>query len=273
MDCRSTAAQGGHASELDTLNALPRRVYGHLLALPNRVIGDSHKHDWIQLSYASQGVLQVTTEEGRFTAPPRRAVWVPAGVIHAVSCSRGTEVRSLYIQPSAVQVDWTRCRVLAVQPLLRELIRSFARLPEHYDEQGPEGRLVDVLLDQLVCAPEAGLVLPWPRDARLRELCAHLQKSPHSTRSLGDFARQLNLSDKTVSRLFLQETGLSFRLWRQRARLLAALPLLERGDRVTDVALACGYESLSAFIAAFRLQMGATPSDYFARRPRPGPPG
>ncbi|MCE6982187.1 helix-turn-helix domain-containing protein, partial [Pseudomonas frederiksbergensis] len=65
---------------------------------------------------------------------------------------------------------------------------------------------------------------------------------------------------------FQRETGLSFRLWRQRMRLLSALPALERGERVTDVALACGYESLSAFIAAFGKQFGLPPGEFFRAR-------
>ena len=63
--------------------------------------------------------------------------------------------------------------------------------------------------------------------------------------------------------LFQRETGLSFRAWRQRLRLLAALTPLERGERVTDVALACGYDSTSAFISAFRQQFGCTPGEFF----------
>ena len=55
---------------------------------------------------------------------------------------------------------------------------------------------------------------------------------------------------------------MSFRQWRQRSRLLAALPLLERGMRITDVAIECGYDSLSAFIAAFGALLGCTPGDY-----------
>ena len=39
--------------------------------------------------------------------------------------------------------------------------------------------------------------------------------------------------------------------------------LLEQGQPVTDVALACGYESTSAFIAAFRQQFGETPGEFF----------
>ena len=86
-----------------------------------------------------------------------------------------------------------------------------------------------------------------------------MQAHPDSRKTLLDHGQELGVSEKTLSRLFLQQTGLNFRLWRQRARLLAALPLLERGVRITDVALACGYDSMSAFIAAFRDQMGATP--------------
>lgn len=71
------------------------------------------------------------------------------------------------------------------------------------------------------------------------------------------------MSEKTLSRLFVQQTGLTFRAWRQRLRILVALPMLERGDRVTDVAIACGYDSMSAFIAAFRLFTGVTPGEAF----------
>src|SRR5690606_41943711 len=79
-------------------------------------------------------------------------------------------------------------------------------------------------------------------------------------------------SERTLSRLFLRETGLTFRAWGQRLRLLSALPALERGERVTDVALGCGYESLSAFIAAFREQFGATPREFFRHARREKPP-
>ena len=255
--------QGAGISDLKALKTLPRPVYGHVLGLSNRAIGHRHSHAWAQLSYATQGVIEVATEKGRFIAPPLCAIWVPAGVPHGVRCSRNTEIRSLYMDPAVIAQQWTQCRVVAVTPLLRELIRAFSELPVEYDEHGADGRLARVLVDQLAGAPEIGLALPWPADARLRRICADLQAHPDSRRNLDQYSKKLNLSERTLSRLFLQHTGLSFRLWRQRSRLLSSLPLLERGDRVTDVALACGYDSMSAFIAAFREQMGATPRDFF----------
>lgn len=252
------------AAQLKALRMLPRPVYGHASALPNQAIQRRHSHSWAQLSYAVHGVVEVTTSAGRFVAPPLRAVWIPAGVPHGVRCSKDTEIRSLYIDEVAAPQAWKRCRVLVVGALLRELIRAFSVVPIEYDEQGPDGRLANVLLDQLACAPEAELMLPWPKDARLRKLCSRLQAHPDNRQTLLLFSRELGVSDKTLSRLFRQQTGLSFRLWRQRSRLFSALPMLERGERVTDVALACGYESMSAFVAAFREQMGATPGEFFS---------
>ena len=55
---------------------------------------------------------------------------------------------------------------------------------------------------------------------------------------------------------------MTFRQWRRQARLLAALERLTAGEPVTSVAMAIGYESTSAFIAAFREGFGETPKRY-----------
>ncbi len=62
-------------------------------------------------------------------------------------------------------------------------------------------------------------------------------------------------------RLFPRATGLSFRNWRQRMRLLSSLALLEAGENVTEAALGCGYESTHAYIAAFKQVFGPTPGE------------
>jgi len=264
MKRRQTDIEAAGVDELAALPRLPRPVYGHVLGLSNRAIGRRHRHPWVQLSYAAKGVVEVITDSGRYVAPPRHAVWVPPAVPHAVRCVEGTEIRSLYIDPAALAAPGAACRVLAVAPLLRELIRGFSEFPVEYEEDGAQGRLAAVLLDQLAAAPEADRALPWPLDARLRRICRELQARPDSARTLAEHAVRLAVSEKTLSRLFLQQTGLSFRAWRQRLRILSALPLLERGERVTDVAIACGYDSMSAFIAAFRWFAGVTPGEFFA---------
>ncbi|MBV6272506.1 helix-turn-helix transcriptional regulator [Alcaligenaceae bacterium CGII-47] len=244
---------------LKHLPILPRPVYGSAQALPNQALSYRHQHDWAQLSYAPHGFLHIDTDRARFVALPQRAIWIPPGLSHSVKSTTDTVIRSLYLDTRAIALNWTECRVLVIQPLLHELILTFSTLPIEYDESGPQGRLVQVLIDQLADAPDVDTVLPWPTDKRLLRVCQDQQQYPDTNKTLLKYSQELGISDKTLSRLFLQQTGLSFRQWRQRSRLLAALPMLERGERITDVAIACGYESLSSFIATFREAMGITP--------------
>ena len=97
-------------------------------------------------------------------------------------------------------------------------------------------------------------------------LCLALLAAPGDQRTLGEWARTVNASERTVARLFQSETGLSFGAWRQQARLLEAMGRLGGGAPVTQVALDLGYDSVSAFSAMFRRAAGASPSAYRHRR-------
>lgn len=247
--------------QLSDLTTLPRPLYGQRDSLPNVALDYRHRHPWGQLSHALHGVLQVRTDNARLVVPPHRAVWIPAELAHRVSSTPQACIRSLYVDPALALWPGEGCRVIAVDPLLRELIRAFGELPVEYDLDGADGRLAEVLLDRLRQAQELDLVLPQPRDPRLRALCRKATARPWAAIGLGDASLKAGVSEKTLSRLFLKETGMTYRTWRQRMRLVSALPALERGERVTDVALACGYESLSAFIAAFGKLFGLSPGD------------
>lgn len=124
------------------------------------------------------------------------------------------------------------------------------------------GRRVFRRDDQLAGAREVNLVLPMPADLQLRQLCRSVQARPSERVNLRAWSERFGVSEKTLSRRFLRETGLTYRAWDMRMRLLSALPGLERGERVTDVALACGYDSLSAFISAFGKLFHATPGEF-----------
>lgn len=256
-------SRNGHNSPvhrpIPQLPHLPRPLYARVESLAQPAATDWHSHPWAQLSYATQGVLSVHTRTGRFLAPPQRAILVPPDLPHAVLSSPRTEMRSLYLEPHVVEWAEEHCMVLEITPLLRELISAFGQVPAEYALEGADARLVDVLLDQLRVAPRTGLFLPWPSDPRLQAACEQLYQSPERSVSLQHWSQELSVSEKTLSRIFLRETGIGFRAWYQRLRLLHALPLLDQGQSVTDVALACGYESTSAFIAAFRQQLGMTP--------------
>lgn len=250
------------------LQALPRPIFSRHESLAPGLVTPRHRHPWGQLSYALSGVLEVRTPDGGHVAPPMCAVWLPAGLEHEVLNRGRTEMRSLYVRADAAAGLPPRCLVLAVSPLARELILRVAHLPADYDEQGPAGRLVAVLLDELAAqaarAP-AALDLPLPGDRRLQQLCAALQQRPDDGRSLAEWGLQVGASERTLARLFRQHTGLGFAAWRQRLRLLQALPLLQAGQPVGRVALALGYTSTPAFVAAFKARFGQPPGRWAGR--------
>ncbi len=230
---------------------------------------DRHSHDWAQLVYASEGVMTVQTEEGTWVVPSERAVWIPAGVGHSIAMSGRVSMRTLYIEPRLVRSLPPRCCVVAVPALLRHLILHVMTIGALRREVSEHRRLVAFLLDQLRLLPAAPLDLPLPRDARALRVAARLRDEPGDTTRVDSIARQAGASRRTLERIFQNETGMSLGRWRQQARLLQAMRLLAGGESVTSTALEVGYESVSAFIAAFSSTLGTTPGRYYRRPPRP----
>jgi AraC-like DNA-binding protein len=224
---------------------------------------EHHAHDWAQLVYACEGVMSVQTEDGIWVVPSHRGVWIPAGVGHSIAMSGWVSMRTLYLAPAVVRGLPRRCCVLPVPPLLRELIlHAVAKGPLHRDVP-EQRRLIDFLRDQLRTLPVMPLELPMPRDARALRLAQRWQEEPAAVAPLDDLVHTAGASRRTLERIFQRETGMSLGRWRQQARLLHAMRLLARGETVTTTALEVGYESPSAFIAAFSLVLGTTPGRYY----------
>ncbi|MDH7976037.1 AraC family ligand binding domain-containing protein [Sphingomonas sp. AR_OL41] len=84
--------------------------------LPGGATIAPHAHDWHQLIYASAGVMTVTTEAGSWVVPPNRAVWVPAGMRHAIRFAGHSHFRTLYLMPGWRERLPVACLVVAVSP-------------------------------------------------------------------------------------------------------------------------------------------------------------
>jgi AraC-like DNA-binding protein len=222
-----------------------------------------HSHTRAQLIFAIRGVMTVSTEQSRFIVPPQRALWMPGGMQHSILMSGAVSMRTLYVQEKGARGLPGRCRVLAVSPLLRELIVRATALPVLYDEKGADGRLMQMILDEIANLPTVPLDLPMPSDKRLLRLCAALIDDPADPRTLEEFAQEANASARTLARLFRSETDMSFGAWRQQLRLLEAVRRMAAGAPVTTIALDLGYASPSAFAAMFRKTLGVPPSRYF----------
>ena len=227
--------------------------------------GTPHKHRKGQLVYVSEGVLRVQTDGGMWIVVPQRGVWLPPNVMHRGVSRRGFTLCTLYVDAECAQALPKHCCTLTITPLVRELLLQGARLGWRYPGAASQMRLLSVLLEQIAALPHAPLHLPEPRDRRLRAITAALHAEPASNDCLDQWAARVGASSRTLARLFVKETKLTFASWRQQLRLLVALEQLAHGHSVTAAALDAGYQDASAFIAMFRRALGVTPGRYFDR--------
>jgi AraC-like DNA-binding protein len=229
-----------------------------------------HFHDRDQLVFASRGVMTVRTSRGSWVVPALRAVWIPEKMPHSIVMSGKVAMRTLYLRPRLAASLPRECCVVRVPALLKELILHACACRSLSRRIAAQAHLIDVLLDQLRAIEVAPLQLPLPGDLRAQRVADILLRNPSDPRPLAVLARSSGASRRTLERLFVEATAMTFGKWRQQLRLMHGMRLLGGGARVTDAALEAGYSTPSAFIAAFRRALGATPGQYFRESPRDG---
>lgn len=216
-----------------------------------------HHHEDHQLIYASSGVLEVFVPDGTWFTPPVRAVWVPGGTIHHWQVHGTTTVHLVGI-PSAMMPPADHMPTLvAVGPLFREL--TIACSQNGHAETPAARRLLRVLVDRIQPSPHAPTMLPTFREQRLRDVQAALEADLTTSPGLAELGRRVGASERTLSRLFHDEVGMTYTVWRNQLRLHMASLMLAEGKTVSQTASACGYSSASAFVTAFRTAFGTTP--------------
>ena len=246
----------------DAYQEVPRPVGAMARDLPPAYEIPWHSHPRFQLIFAVRGVMTIDTRDATWMVPPQRAVWMPPKMAHRVKTSGEVRMRTLYIEPAAAKRMPNGCEVFEVTPLLRELILRATELPLEYEERGPAGRVMRLLLDELAALPRLPYNLPMPKTAPLDAICARLMEAPNEAATLEDLAARHGTTARTLARHFRRQTGMSFAEWRRRARLLRALGWIAEGRPILAVALDLGYDSPSAFSAMFRRELGAPPSHF-----------
>lgn len=228
---------------------------------------DWHVHASHQLAWAPTGVLMVRTESTAWVLPPTRALWIPAGVRHETLSTTSATMQAVYVRPDGCPIGWADCTPVAAGRLLAELIGYLA---DPQLDPAARARGEAVVVDLLHPVAMATIDVPMPHEERAKAVADALRQSPDDNRTLEEWGREIGASERTLARAFLADTGLSFGRWRTRLRLSAALADLGANVPVSTVSHAVGYESTSAFVAAFRRETGLTPAAYFRSTDQPG---
>jgi AraC-like DNA-binding protein len=226
---------------------------------PDRHKVMAHRHGRAQLLHALTGVVTVSTDAGRWMVPPDHAMWIPAGVVHAVEMLGDVSMRSVYVREDAATGLPLGLRAVGMTELMRSLLIEAVAMAPSQTPDRRQSLLLELVIEEIAHLPERPLGLPMPTDPRLAVLCREFLAAPSARASIDAWARRAGMSRRTFTRAFQHQTGLGLSAWRQQACLFAALPRLAEGEPITTVALDLGYESVPAFITMFKRMLGAAP--------------
>ena len=228
-----------------------------------------HVHRKGQLILTLHGAVTCTTGNEIWIVPPNCGVWIPGGVPHSARATVNARLNYLFVEPGAATLPENSC-TLAISPMIHEMIERLARERADYPADSHAARIARVVLDELAEMPRERFNLPISSHPKIRAIADALTAEPSDRSTLDDWAKRVAMSERSLARLLISETGLTFGRWRQQLHLIVALRELASGEAVQNVAAALGYDSVNAFITMFKKALGSTPAQYFAQRNVPG---
>jgi len=221
-----------------------------------------HAHERGQLSVVLKGTMRIRCRGGWWLAPAGRGIWIPAGTEHSASYSEMASFVLLKIAPQAAAMPLT-VRSIAVSDLLRELSLEIVRSGPGKREQEDAALMSSLILRRIRHAEATPfLFLPSGNDARVLRVTEFLRNDPANAASFDVLAKMAGSSRRTLSRLFLADTGMTFARWRDHLRIVAALDMLVRQVPIVQIAMELGYSSQSSFTTMFTRMIGVSPGRY-----------
>ena len=226
---------------------------------PGQVI-DWHAHDWLQLAFATTGVLHIQTQHQSWMVPTHRAVWIPPGLPHRIEMYGRVFMQTLYFPTSLQVFDEQQCKAVNVSSLMRELILHVCELGIISSDTHEHRCMIQVVASMAKKMVTAPFMLPLPNDQRATDVAKRILEDPSFP--ISHYLQDAGCSLRTLQRIFSTETGTSLGRWHSQAKLMVSLRLLSNNRSVTHVALDLGFESPSAFIHCFKKSFGFTPGKY-----------
>jgi AraC-like DNA-binding protein len=189
---------------------------------------------------------------------------VPPGVQHAIEVVSASNLRTVYFAPALVEkcpgfARHADVHAVETSALIKELVLG---LFDQSHGLATHQLIASLLLHALGKASCALTHLPLPSDDTLRRVLLPLLVRHNWQRSIDHLAEEAAMSPRTFTRRFTGDVGMSFRAWRQQARLLASINMLSGEAPIKNIAIRLCYSSSSAYVSAFREAFGFTPEAF-----------
>lgn len=247
---------------------LPAPAWFRVAEMPAGATYPVHSHSWAEFVYSFSGVMEVRLETDHLTAPAHYGIWLPPGVTHKGMNRYSATHCSFYLMPElCAGMPQVPC-ALEVNPLTVAMLEHLRLNPLSSPLSEEKKRLLNVLRDQLKIAKQYKNFLPYTDNPLIASILERFENNPADNMSMSEVASRLGITMRTLNRKCQELLGMPLSEWRQRMRVVEAIRLLEKGEKVEVVAFEMGYNSASAFIAMFHRQTGLTPKLATSSTPR-----
>ncbi|KUF19390.1 helix-turn-helix domain-containing protein [Streptomyces silvensis] len=211
---------------------------------------DTHQHDEPHLVYVVTGTARLLADGEEWQLGRHEAVWLAPQVPHALRIEPGGMALGPYLNPG----DLPRRRVQplgAVPAIVEVMTTALGAAPSTREQVLPFRQALGRVL-RGVSRQYFPIVLPT--HPAVRALAREALRT--RTATLERLAADHRMSPRQVQRVFLDETGLPFTRWRNRARMNAAVEHLRGGGELTAAARAAGYATRAGLLRALSRESG-----------------
>jgi AraC-like DNA-binding protein/quercetin dioxygenase-like cupin family protein len=257
-----TTRQNKSANTLITEQAYDQAI-AKVITMEKGYVDKWHNHPWHQIIFPFEGILQTKVADTQFIVPHSGMLFIPAHTDHESFVMTDTQFIGIYLNPN-INVHFPgQTKAISVTPFLRELLLQVKHsVTDSQTSSAVIAALLKVLSDQLCDGESYDMALLLPSDRRLLTIFNAFIDNPQLNTKLSTWAEQVGASERTLSRLFTKELGMSFPLWRQHLRLVSSLNLLETKLSVQEISFRVGYNADSSYIYAFKKLFKQTPQQY-----------
>jgi AraC-like DNA-binding protein len=245
------------ASE-ETRSRVSARFFRH----PNECCTPGHPHQSAQLMLLTAGFVTIRAATTRHVLPPHVFLFLPPNIDHSLGSSGEVEGFHVSLTREFDRIMPPRPFPFEGSRLLLEIVKRLSQCQVEGTEVSSECNLVRALMDEMANAFESPFTLQMPNDVRLLDMASEILRYPSKSKSLQQWSAKAGIPERTIFRRFREETGMSFNLWVQHARMMTAATQLRNGASVKQAAAIVGYNSVSSFIKSFMRVTGITPGTF-----------
>ena len=267
----------GFASQPGEFEFEARQNYQQIVASRNILSSANqlpmHSHSWMEIfRYTSDSRIEYLIGTHRYLLRKGDIICIPPGVCHQVLRYDPPDVPCvrdlIVVHPGFLNyLDWNSQKdqyylirdTDSMQRLMGELCRMCVQETQEQNLRWKDmvAGCVQILLAQILRRED--LSIKAEKDGLFERILTHIDVNLDQRLTLGETARALYTSERTITRELRKNLGISFHRYVTQRRMLTAENLIHKGVALEEVCQRVGYADYPTFYRAFKKEYELSP--------------